>query len=149
VKTLLQEATRESIVRRAGALRADSPRRWGRMTAPQMVCHLNDSFRASLGEKYASPSTNLFRRTLMKNFALWVPLPWPHGIKTRPEMDAQIGGTKPAGFDEDIQQFRTLLDRFCAAQTLEPHSMFGPMSRSERMRWAYLHIDHHFRQFGI
>jgi hypothetical protein len=26
--------------------------------------------------------------------------------------------------------------------------MFGQMSRTERMRHAYLHFDHHLRQFG-
>jgi hypothetical protein len=29
-----------------------------------------------------------------------------------------------------------------------PHAMFGQMSKAERMRHAYLHFDHHLRQFG-
>jgi hypothetical protein len=30
-----------------------------------------------------------------------------------------------------------------------PHYMFGPLSESEWARWAYLHMDHHLRQFGL
>jgi len=29
------------------------------------------------------------------------------------------------------------------------HPLFGPMSRAEWLRWGYLHMDHHFRQFGV
>jgi len=28
------------------------------------------------------------------------------------------------------------------------HPIFGPMSRSDWLRWAYLHMDHHLRQFN-
>jgi len=27
--------------------------------------------------------------------------------------------------------------------------MFGQMSKTERLRYAYLHIDHHLRQFKV
>jgi len=27
--------------------------------------------------------------------------------------------------------------------------MFGQMSKAERLRYAYLHIDHHLRQFKV
>jgi hypothetical protein len=29
-----------------------------------------------------------------------------------------------------------------------PHPLFGPMSRAAWLRWGYLHLDHHLRQFG-
>ncbi len=119
------------------------------MTAPQMICHLNDSFRAALGEKYVSPGTSFLKRTVMKNWALWVPLPWPHGTKTRPEVDAEQGGTRPQEFAADVAEFQILFGRYCALKEFPPHPLFGPMSPKERMRWAYLHIDHHFRQFGM
>ena len=119
------------------------------MSPHQMICHLSDSFRASLGEKYISPSSSPFKRTLFKWTALWLPLPWPHGIKTRPEMDQQLGGAPPAAFDSDLDQLRSLFERFCSCQgEFAPHAMLGQMSRNERMRHAYLHMDHHLRQFG-
>jgi hypothetical protein len=30
----------------------------------------------------------------------------------------------------------------------QQHPIFGPMSRSAWLRWAYLHMDHHLRQFS-
>lgn len=118
------------------------------MTVNQMICHLTDSFRAALGEKQSSMLPP--RRWLMW-LALYVPIPWPHGVPTRPEMSQEIGGTKPVEFQNDLQQLLLYMDRFFATPgdtVFSPHPMFGPMSRKERMRWAYLHMDHHLRQFG-
>jgi Protein of unknown function (DUF1569) len=120
------------------------------MSAHQMICHLSDSLRAALNEKYISPSTTLFKRTFLKNLTLWLPIRWPHGFKTRPEMDQQHGGTPPVEFTSDMGELRTLYERFCTQESgFAPHAMFGRMSRTERMRHAYLHFDHHLRQFGV
>jgi hypothetical protein len=150
MKTLLDVRVRKELVERLGKLRPDAQPSWGRMSAHQMVCHLSDSMRAALGEKYISRSTSLFKRVILKRLALWAPLPWPHGFKTRPEMDQQQGGTPPVEFASDLEEFRTLLGRFCMLEgEFAPHAMFGQMSKTERLRYAYLHIDHHLRQFKV
>ena len=119
------------------------------MSAHQMICHLSDALRSALGEKYISPSTTLFKRMILKPLALWVPVPWPPGVRTRPEMDQQQGGTPPVIFSSDLEELRILFERFNTRDgEFTPHAMFGQMSRSERMRHAYLHFDHHLRQFG-
>jgi hypothetical protein len=148
MKTLLHPADRDEILRRISAVRADSQRRWGKMSAAQMICHLSDSFRSALGEKSVSSNTNLFKRTVMKRLALALPV-WPHGVKTRPEMDQEQTGTPPAEFAADVAQLKTLFERYCAAQRFSPHPMMGPMSRAERLRWAYQHMNHHLRQFKV
>jgi hypothetical protein len=38
--------------------------------------------------------------------------------------------------------------QFPRGNCLAPYAMFGQLSKSERMRRAYLHFDHHLRQFG-
>lgn len=150
MRTLSNPRDRNEILERLSELQADSKPLWGIMSAHQMICHLSDSFRASLGEKYTSPSATLFKRTLLKWFALWVPLPWPHGIRTRPEMDQQQGGTQPVQFASDLEELRNLHERFCGWDgEFAPHAMLGQMSSSERMRHAYLHMDHHLRQFRV
>ena len=121
------------------------------MSAPQMICHLADSFRGVMGEKPVSPATGVFQRSVMKWFTLYVPLPWPEGIPTRPEMDQTAGGTPPVTFDDDRDELVRLTDRFCdPARSVSActHPIFGKMSRAEWLRWAYLHMDHHLRQFG-
>ncbi len=148
MKTLLNTRDRSEVLERLGKLRVDSPRRWGKMSAQQMVCHLSDSFRISLGEKFAQPADTFVSRSLLKWAALWLPLRWPHGFPTRPEVDQQQGGTSPTEFAADVAQLRMLFERFCDRGDFAAHPMFGMLSDGERMRHAYLHMDHHLRQFG-
>src|SRR5580693_9645315 len=71
------------------------------MNAHQMVCHLNDSFLAVMGEKQVSTATGPFQRTVVKWVALYAPFPWPKGVPTRPEMDQFAGGSEPSEFERD------------------------------------------------
>ena len=120
------------------------------MSAPQMVCHLGDAFLMMIGERLASDATGLLQRTLIKWIALYAPVPWPSGILTRPELDQTIGGTKPGEFLADVARVEALMQRAATAAGCEarPHPIFGRMSQADWMRWAYLHMDHHLRQFG-
>ena len=152
MKTLARERDRAEVLQRLRTLRPDSVRRWGRMSAPQMVCHLADAFRMLIDRLPVSLATGLPQRTVMKWVALYVPVPWPPGILTRPEIDQEFGGTKPADFDADIAAVEVLVDRVIAAMgTLDGrvHPIFGAMSERAWLRWGYLHMDHHLRQFGV
>ena len=108
MKTLKSERDCGEVLDRLIKVRPDSQRQWGEMTSHQMICHLSDSFRAALGEKHTSQTSSLFKRTFYEWVALWGPLQWPHGIKTRPELDQQHGGTQPVDFAADVETFRTL-----------------------------------------
>ena len=150
MKTLLNTGEREEILQRMAKLRPDLQRRWGIMTVGQMVCHLNDSFRFFFGETDVQPIHNLLTRTALKWAALWLPLQWRQGFPTRPEMDQQKAGTPPKEFAADVSDLRVLFGRFCAAEDKpHMHPVFGRMTQADSMRWAYLHMDHHFRQFGV
>jgi len=150
MKTLLNVHDRSEVLDRLANVRSDAQPRWGTMSAHQMICHLSDSLRSALSEKYISPCTSLFKRTVLKPLALWIPVSWPHGFKTRPEMDQQQGGTPPVDFASDLEELRILFERFCTrGGEFASHATFGQMSRAERMRHAYLHFDHHLRQFGV
>jgi hypothetical protein len=149
MKSLLNVRDRTEVLDRLAKVRPDSLALWGTMSAPQMICHLSDSFRGALGEKYISPNVSFVNRVVIKNIALWVPLNWPHGRATRPEIDQKIGGTPPVEFAVDVETLRALMQRFCAHEgEFSPHAFFGQMSKAERNRHAYLHVDHHLRQFG-
>jgi hypothetical protein len=150
MKTLGNETDWREIVERLASLTSDDRARWGKMSAHQMLCHLRDSYCLALGEKTASSATGLLQRTIVKGFALWVPLHWPKGVPTRPEMEQGNGGTPPVEFESDRNALRTVLDRFCteAREPRAEHPFFGPMTPGEWWRWGYLHADHHLRQFG-
>ena len=124
MRTLQNARDRNQLLERLARVEPDSQPRWGKMSAHQMICHLNDSLRAPLGEKYISPSTSFFKRAVLKHFALWAPIPWPHGFKTRPEMDQNQGGTRPVEFAADSAEFRTLYERFSTHNDeFAPHAM--------------------------
>lgn len=150
MKTLAREADKAEIVRRLRTLRVDSGRLWGQMSAHQMICHLSDSCRVMTGEVIASDATGRMERTVIKWLALYLPMRWPQGIATRPEVDPLRAGTRPGEFAPDVAALEALLE---AITTLDAtygrrHPIFGAMSQTAWLRWAYLHADHHLRQFG-
>jgi len=151
MKTMARAQDKEEIVRRLRTIRADSGRRWGRMSVHQMICHLSDSFLAVTGQRHVSPASGPLQRTVIKWIALYAPFKWPQGVPTRPEVDQEAGGTKPSTFAADVTQLEMLVElittrKGCFGPT---HPIFGPMSEADWMRWAYLHMDHHLRQFGV
>jgi hypothetical protein len=123
---------------------------WGSMSAHQMMCHLADAFAYPLGERTVAPFKALpIPVFLFRWIALYLPMQWPPGIKTPPEVDQRIGGTPPADFETDRATLLTRLDQFSRLPgPWPPHPIFRTMTAAEWMRWGYLHTDHHLRQFG-
>ena len=105
-----------------------------------------------MGERPVSHVSTPLRRTIIKWIALYAPVPWPAGIPTRPELDQRRGGTKPADFAADVAELEALVGRVTAEPRgfeWQPHPMFGRMSDAAWLRFAYLHMDHHLRQFNL
>ena len=151
MKTLARPGDAAGILERLRALRPESGRRWGRMSAHQAVCHLADSFRFGVGERPARAAPGLLGRTVIKWVALYAPMRWPAGIATAPEVDSEHGGTSPADFASDLAELARLVERFATNPGRlheRVHPVFGRMSESAWHRWGWLHADHHLRQFG-
>ena len=155
-RNLANPADKQEIVERLAKIQSSSPRLWGKMTAPQMICHLADSFRVTMGEKpWETARVSVTPIPMPDWFVKWValdaPLRWPRGTPTRPEVDAERGGTAPGTFESDVRDLLCLLDHFTRRPrdfSWQPHPFFGAMTDAEWMRWGYLHTDHHLRQFG-
>jgi hypothetical protein len=150
MKTLKNLTDRQTIAFRLAELSPEDKARWGSMSVHQMICHLNDSYKLSLGEKTASPATGFIQKTVGKWAALKAPMQWPRGFPTRPEMEQGKGGTVPVEFRQDLASLLSTLSRFCNGLP-NPclfHPIFGKMTVEDWMRWGYLHADHHLRQFG-
>ena len=152
MKALSDPACRRELVSRLERIGPDTPRQWGKMTAPQMICHLNDAFLGIMGEKPMDIPRGFTLWPLMKYVALYSPGKWPKGVPTRPEFDQCAGaGTPPAQFEADVRRLLETMDRFARRPRdfyFRPHPMFKVMSEAQWMRWGYLHPDHHLRQFG-
>lgn len=149
--SLRDPSVRKALASRFAQLKPDTPARWGKMTAGQMICHLSDSFQVGLGQRKANPVKPPLPGPLMKLVALYLPLPWPKNIPTLDEVRAGGGGTPPDVFERDRQKLLDRIEEFCGnARQLDgrPHPLFGKMSEGDWLRWGYLHPDHHLRQFG-
>ena len=152
MKSLAKQPDKDEVLKRLRQVGPDSQRRWGKMSAHQMVCHLNDSFKVAIGERSVTAVSRMLPGRLVKWFALYAPIRWPHGVPTRPEMNQQVGGTKPMEFETDMRELERLVDRIAREDRdfkWGRHPLFGMMPDRDWLRWAWLHMDHHLRQFGV
>ncbi|HLI77250.1 MAG TPA: DUF1569 domain-containing protein [Acidobacteriaceae bacterium] len=151
MRSLVDGRHREEIVRRFQSLLRDDRRQWGRMSLPEMLCHVRGAFCLAMGEierTGEAPPQPLPPR-MLKFFALRVPMRWPRGIKTVPELEAGAPAMNALSFEQERRLALDEMDRFLQpGRRLVNHPMFGPMSYRDWMRWGYLHTDHHLRQFG-
>ncbi len=146
-RTMFDEATRREVIARIRGLTPDTPRRWGRMTAPRMVAHLTDQMTHCLGDVPCRPVPGILRWALLRHAAIyWIP--WPKGRLQGPP-DAFV--TEPGVWESDVARLVSLLERFGAgdpAGAWPDHALFGPMRGSDWGFFCYKHFDHHLRQFG-
>jgi hypothetical protein len=156
MKTLGNLADLTEMRGRVAMLAEADTARWGAMTLGQMMCHVADAYRYAVGEFVAARMKSPYPMPvkMLKWFSLKAPLPWPRGVPTVPEMNQGAGaGTKPTEFRADRAALQAALDafteRFAANSDMEAeHPIFGAMTREDWMRWGWLHVDHHLRQFG-
>lgn len=149
MKTLFDAGVREELIVRLGKLRADSPARWGKFTAPKMVAHVNDCMRMATGELAVRPKGSaLFATAPVRWLAIHV-LPFPKAAPTAPEL---LQRTAAADLDAERAKFGSELDKVLARfgkGSWVAHPAFGPMTERDWGVLGYKHTDHHFRQFGI
>jgi hypothetical protein len=151
MRTLARQRDKDELVGRLRALRPDSVRRWGRMSVHQMICHLADGFRMGTGAKPVRRVAGRLRGTTIKWVALYLPVRWPRGFRTTAEIDQERLGTTPGDFAADVAELEALLHLVTAQSRSfewQSHPLFGSMSEAAWLRWGYLHVDHHLRQFG-
>ena len=110
-----------------------------------------DACRMASGEARPADISTRVTRGPIKWIALYAPLPWPTGIQTVPELDQRTCGTGRDTFEADVATLEGLLGTIGPRTEGAPwprHPIFGRMSQRAWLRWAYLHMDHHLRQFG-
>ena len=146
MKTLLHREALDEIEQRLTRLAADATARWGRLSAPQMVCHLADSMKMALGDLPVARKNLPIRYPPLKQFIIYL-APFPKGAPTAPELLARA----PRDWSSDVAELRALVGRFAARgedATWPEHPAFGRLSGRAWGVLAYRHPDHHLKQFG-
>jgi hypothetical protein len=141
--TLLDPTARAVVVQRLRGVSPESERRWGKMTAPEMLCHVSDQLRVALGEIATRDRSTLFRRTIFKWLAFGAP--WPRGkVPTSREMQT----SRPADWGDDLAACEGLIERVGMGGAASMHPTFGPLTPREWGRLCWKHLNHHLTQFG-
>lgn len=145
--TLFNPANRADVIARLRRLALDTPRRWGRMSAPRMVAHLTDQMYHCLGDRTCTPEPSILRWPPIRYASIyWIP--WPRGLAKGPR-DAFV--TQPADWSADLENLIGLVERFAARDpqgAWANHAFFGRMTGADWGFFCYKHFDHHLRQFG-
>lgn len=149
MKNLFEPSLVAELTERLERVRPDSPRLWGKMTAPQAVAHCATSLEWALGDR--RPPRMFVGRLiggLVKRLALSNDKPLRRNAPTAPDLVV----SDDRDLAKERLRLRGLIDRFAAAGpagcTTHPHSFFGRLTPDEWAVLTYKHVDHHLRQFG-
>lgn len=145
---LFQPEVPTAFLKRLDALVPSSPALWGEMDVAQMLAHVSANLGLALNRQPTTQSLlgRLFgasaKRKILREGV-------PKGLPTLPNLRV----SDARNFQHEAGGLRRELVRFVEAgrggMTAQPHRFFGRLSPEEWARLQYVHLDHHFRQFGV
>lgn len=150
LKNIFEPETTTLCLNRLEQLTADTAPKWGVMTAPQMLAHLNVPYDLAYGA--IDPGFGGFTRLMLK----WFVKPSVVGDKaykknTRTAPIFKIEGERD--FDKEKTKLINYIKKteHLGKEHFEgrDYVSFGKMSSTEWSNLFYKHMDHHFTQFGI
>lgn len=131
-------------------LGADAAPRWGRMSAQQMVEHLEWIFEVSTGRASVACAVPEEKRARYKAF-LHDDAPMMREFRN-PALTAGLPALRHHSLDAAIAALRADVEHFLdGARVPAPtiHPVFGPLSFEEWSRSHFKHVLHHLQQFGL
>jgi hypothetical protein len=110
MRTIFRDRDRTRLHHRIDTLTPESPRRWGRMTPHEMLCHLTDAVESAFDAESEAPGTGALSRQPLKWLVLNL-LPWPKGKMASPP---RLTRRRPASWELDRAALHDALDRLAA-----------------------------------
>lgn len=129
-------------------INADSHALWGKFSPQGMLAHLAHSARMALGDLHVPliPRPTFVRKII--KYLLFYVVPFPKGAPTARELLTKDDTPLEPLRDEVIALMRRIVNG--PRTGIGPaHPLFGPLSYEDWARLAWLHTDHHLRQFGV
>ncbi|RPD39953.1 DUF1569 domain-containing protein [Chitinophaga barathri] len=150
MKTIFDKAVRDELTNRINSLGESSQAQWGKMNVYQMIKHCN-TWNAWVQGKQHSDLRQEFLGKIFGKMAL----------KSNTRDDTPMKKGMPAGkaftIKEkagDVAVQRDILKGLIADYAHFSnegfiHDFFGKMTKEQIGVFAYKHVDHHLRQFGV
>ena len=137
------------LIARMDKLTPETTPQWGKMHPAQMLSHVREPLMIMKGEKQLKFTFlgMVFGKYLKKKYLR------ERGFGKNLPTHEQFRISDPRQFaDEKVKLTKTLqeiLSKGPAVVTKEKHPFFGVMTVEEWDDMMYLHLNHHFTQFGI
>lgn len=151
MKTLFDATVAHEIQSRLGKLEPQVERRWGKMTAAQMLAHCSVSMQWAVGE--VVPEKGPLPVRLMGRLVKPMIFRNDDPLRRNSPTAKSLIVADDRDFGTERERLSGLIDRFAAGGaagcTTHPHSFFGKMTPEEWAALMYKHLDHHLRQFGV
>lgn len=147
---ILNQKKFDEIKTRLADLKRDDLPLWGKMNVGEMLCHAADQVKLATGEIKCEDRSRFITRTLVKRLIL-MGMKAPKGkVETLPEVNPHLLGSKPVNFESDRDYLLRKIQEFIGfdEKNIQPHAMFGKLSKKQWGKLIYTHLDHHLSQFG-
>ncbi len=145
-----EPATAESLLARIDRLQPDTPPRWGRMNAAQMLAHNSVAFEMVYTDRHPQPGPLMrwMLRTFIKGGVVG-PKPYPHNARTAPAFVVADERVFAAEKERLVAFIRRAVDEGPQAFEGRESPSFGPLTAAEWSTLFEKHLDHHLQQFGV
>lgn len=151
MKNIFTEEVTQEVIDRIHQLKPEVRPQWGKMSADQMLAHLNVAYAFTYEpEQFKRPGA--FKKFLLKTFIKRFVVsekPYPKNSRTSPEFII----TGQRDFEKEKARLMAYIQR---TQQLgfqhfdgKDNFSFGKMTGEEWNALFYKHIDHHLTQFGV
>ena len=147
MKSVWNDSDYRELCSRIDRLQPTAPARWGKLTAPQMVCHLADALRMAHGTLPVKPKKLPIRYPPLKQLIIYH-LPFPKGAPTAPELISRQA-TEWHGEIDTLKHELAAFQQRGPAGPFVPHPAFGALTPRAWGVLVYRHTDHHLKQFGV
>jgi hypothetical protein len=151
MNSLFNQSDTSELLERIENLTPGHQRHWGKMNVAQMLAHCNVSMDTAMGKSFIKPIfIGRIIGTLLKPRVLGEK---PFGKNSPTDKTYVFTDKGDLNFEEEKSKLQQAVNQFfeggVAKCTTYPHPFFGKFTPEEWGIFAWKHLDHHLRQFGV
>lgn len=149
MQSIFDPSVLESFISRMNKLAPDAKPQWGKMTAAQMLTHIQQPVKVGLGE------IKLKKTFVGILFGKWAmnKIRQGKGFGKNSPTDKHFIIRDERNFEVEKQNAISIISRFSKGGpemiTKDPHPFFGKMTPQDWDLLTATHLDHHLTQFNV